>query len=58
MHWLNDCTKATDAEKVELRNSFRAAKQKKEAGLKRLSKVLPVADRRDLKWCAGATLLS
>lgn len=45
MHWLNDCTVATEAEKVELRLKLREDKQKRKVRLKRLGELLPPASR-------------
>ncbi|KAE8955849.1 hypothetical protein PR001_g31943, partial [Phytophthora rubi] len=44
-HWLSDCTKASEAEKVELRKKLREAREKKRAHIKRLSQILPAPDR-------------
>ncbi|KAE9263556.1 hypothetical protein PF008_g32340 [Phytophthora fragariae] len=45
MHWLNDCTVATEAEKIELRQKLRDAKKNRQARLKRLGELLPPASR-------------
>ncbi|KAE8882107.1 hypothetical protein PF003_g33854 [Phytophthora fragariae] len=45
MHWLNDCTVATEAEKLELRQKLRDAKKNRQARLKRLGELLPPASR-------------
>ncbi|KAE8955811.1 hypothetical protein PR001_g31958, partial [Phytophthora rubi] len=46
MHWLSDCTKASEAEKVELRKKLRETREKKRAHIKRLGQILPAPDRR------------
>ncbi|KAG3005956.1 hypothetical protein PC120_g17670 [Phytophthora cactorum] len=45
MHWLRECTHATEAEKSQLAKHLREAKKTKIARLKRLGEILPVSDR-------------
>ncbi|OWZ00784.1 hypothetical protein PHMEG_00027953 [Phytophthora megakarya] len=45
MHWLSDCTKATDSEKVELRKQLREANKARKSRTKRLSEFMPATDR-------------
>eukprot|EP00644_Phytophthora_capsici_P004867 jgi/Phyca11/97306/e_gw1.1.516.1 len=45
MHWLNDCTKATDAEEVELRFKLREANKAHKARTTRLKQLLPASSR-------------
>lgn len=45
MHWLRECTKATDEEKKALYQSMRDARKTKKSKLKRLGELIPKADR-------------
>ncbi|OWZ04014.1 hypothetical protein PHMEG_00024162 [Phytophthora megakarya] len=45
MHWLSECTKATDAEKVVLRQKLRETAKARKSRTKGLKKLLPSASR-------------
>lgn len=46
LHWLRECTVATESEKEELRKGIREARSAKKAKLKRLGQLLPASERR------------
>ncbi|KAE9162544.1 hypothetical protein PF005_g30807 [Phytophthora fragariae] len=45
MHWLSDCPKASDAEKVALRLKLREASKARGSRVKRLKRLMPAASR-------------
>ncbi|POM58223.1 Hypothetical protein PHPALM_37162 [Phytophthora palmivora] len=45
MHWLSDCDKATDAEKIVLRQKLREANKARKSRTKRLKKLMPSTSR-------------
>uniref|UniRef100_H3H596 Uncharacterized protein n=1 Tax=Phytophthora ramorum TaxID=164328 RepID=H3H596_PHYRM len=61
MHWLRECTKATEKEKAELRERMREAFAAKKARIKRLGELLPDTERLvtlngalELPYCADS----
>lgn len=57
MHWLRECTEASEDDKKEIVQKLRDARKTKKARTKRLGELLPNTERHVAEWSLEATEL-